>query len=259
MDFVVCPACGTRIKAGRAHCLRCFESLPDPDAMPLPSILVSLGWSRGTMWIGAAAASVAALALVAIIWRTAPEAIDDRARPAPAAVIAAASGRPAPAPGDVADALPEPVRPPNGDEPFLDTPSSPSDGDVARYRQTLDHFKLARAAADAGKWTHAIEAYGEAARLSQSDAAAHYNLALAFHRRGDERDAIAAFHKAVALAPDAAAFHLPLAAAYENVGQLGDASREYRAFVAAAPEAPEADRVRTRLAALSTGDTGRSR
>ena len=34
--FVVCPNCGARIKAGRGHCLRCFETLPVEGAEEAP-------------------------------------------------------------------------------------------------------------------------------------------------------------------------------------------------------------------------------
>jgi tetratricopeptide (TPR) repeat protein len=223
-----------------------------------PSIFVALTWSPGTKLMAGAAASVTALSLL-ILWQTSPQRITAVSRSTlvqAQTATAVARPRPASAPPPPAEERPEPVRPANGDEPFLDTPSGPSDGDGTVYRETWDRFKVARAAADAGKWTSAIQEYGAAARLSRSDAAAQYNLALAFHRRGDERDAIATFHKAVALAPDAAAFHLPLAAAYENVGQLADAAREYRMVVAAAPEGRDADRARGRIEALSTGNSG---
>ena len=256
-SFVVCPACGTRIKAGRPHCLRCFEPLPRPGSPLRPSIFVALTWSPATRLMAGAAASLTALSLL-IIWQTSPQRVTAESRSAPVQTqTATAVARPGPAapPPPTVEARPEPVRPANGDEPFLDTPSGPSDGDGAVYRETWDHFKVARTAADEGKGTRAIQEYGVAARLSRSDAAAQYNFALALHRRGDERDAIATFHKAVALAPDAVAFHLPLAAAYENVGQFADAAMEYRAFVAAAPHAPGADRARGRLEALSTGSS----
>lgn len=223
-----------------------------------PSIFVALTWSRGTKMMAGAAASLAALSFV-IIWQTSPQPIAAASRPAPAQAqtsMGAARPRPAAAPPPSVESQPEPDRPANGDEPFLDTPSGPSDGDGVLYRETWDHFKVARTAADAGKWTPAIQEYGVAARLSRSDANAQYNLGLALHRRGDERDAIASFHKAIALAPDTFAFHLPLAAAYENVGQFADAAREYRAYVAAAPESREAERARSRLEALSTGHSG---
>ena len=44
-EFVVCPSCGTRIKAGREFCLRCFEPLPTPERPVQPTIWVSLGLS----------------------------------------------------------------------------------------------------------------------------------------------------------------------------------------------------------------------
>lgn len=257
-SFVVCPACGTRIKAGRPHCLRCFEPLPLPGTSLRPSIFVALTWSPGTKLMAGAAASVTALLLL-ILWQTSPTWSTAASQSTPVqAQTAIAVARPqlVSAPPPPAEERPEPVRPANGDEPFLDTPSGPSDGDGAVYRETWDHFKVARSAADAGQWTHAIQEYAVAARLSRSDAAAQYNLALALHRRGDERDAIATFQRAVALAPAAAAFHLPLAAAYENVGQFADAAREYRVFVAATPQGRDADRARVRIEALSTGNSG---
>ena len=258
-EYVVCPACGTRIKAGRGHCLRCFEPLPAPGTVPPPSILTSLGWSRDKQLIVGAAAALAALALLVIIWQTAPEPPDGAAQDVPVqsrAATAPASTAPAAAPSATVETRPEPSRPPNGDEPFLDRPHGTADGDGVRYQELVEHFRLGRAAADGYQWTRAIDEYGAAARLSPGDAAAQYNLALALHRRGDERDAIAMFQKAIALAPDDAVFRMPLAAAFENVKQRADAVREYRAFLAAAPNAPEAERARERIEALSVGDSG---
>jgi tetratricopeptide (TPR) repeat protein len=260
-EYVVCSACGTRIKAGREYCLRCFEPLPSPDARVQPSILVSLGWSRGKQLTVAAAASLAALTLVAIIWQTAPQQIDAASGPA---VVQPRPTPPAPAirpavPVTAVDPQVERALPRNGDEPFFDTPCSPSDGDGARYQQTLARFKIARAAADAGEWTRAIDEYGGAARLSGDDANAQYNFGLALHRRGDEHDAIAMFHKAISLAPDETMFHLALAAALENAGRIAEAVGEYNAFVTAHPNAPEADRLRSRIDALSAGKFGDGR
>ena len=270
-EYVVCPACGTRIKAGRSHCLRCFELLPPPGTVSEPPIWVSLGWSpRKQLAVGISAA-LAALALVVVIWRTQPQQADDADAGAvpPAASVAPSRAPAAPvaAPAATAavsptgpDAPPPRLRGDEGEEQVIDTPRPPADGDVAsasgRYQQTLAHFKLARAAADGGQWTRAIEEYGAASRLSPDDAAARFNLGLALHQRGDERDAIAAFQKAIALEPGAMAFHVPLGAAFERVGQIADAVREYKAFVATAGDSGEADRVRNRIELLSTGNPG---
>jgi len=44
--FVICPACGTRIKAGREHCLKCFAILPRPDEPVRVPLSESLGLSK---------------------------------------------------------------------------------------------------------------------------------------------------------------------------------------------------------------------
>ena len=266
-EYVVCPACGTRIKAGRTHCLRCFEPLPPPGTFNPPPMWVSLGWSPTKQIIVGAAAALAALALLIVIWQTRPRQVDDAVDPPVAAPSSPApSARPAtpaaihPTAPVASDASPQPARDDEGEEHFLDAPRPPADGDIASaagaYQQTLAHFKRARAATDAGQWTPAIAEYAAATRLSPDDAAARFNLGLALHKRGDERDAIAAFQKAIALEPTEMAFRVPLGAAFERVGQLADAVREYKAFVATAGDSYEADRVRNRIELLSTGTPG---
>ena len=87
--YVVCPKCGTRIKAGRAHCLRCLADLPAPDQPIIPPIWESLGLSRQQQMTVVGVASVLVVALVALIYQMAPEKIDDHARPAPSAAAPA--------------------------------------------------------------------------------------------------------------------------------------------------------------------------
>src|SRR4029079_7536765 len=91
----VCPQCGTRIKAGRAHCLRCLADLPAPDAPLRLPVWVSLGLSQQQQVTLGIVASVIVFALVAVIWQTTPGAVDDVPRPAPE--LATAPPRP-PAP-----------------------------------------------------------------------------------------------------------------------------------------------------------------
>ena len=98
-QYVVCPKCGTRIKAGRAHCLRCLTDLPAPDQPIIPPIWESLGLSRQQQIAVAAVASVLVVALVALIWQTAPDRVDDQARPADAA---SAAPRPVTQPAEAA-------------------------------------------------------------------------------------------------------------------------------------------------------------
>jgi len=218
------------------------------------STLASLGWSPIRQALTVGGALVVVIVLLAIIWRTTPQTVDDAPRvvsTVPTPPVSRSAPRSVAAPIAAPDVRTEAAGPaPDGDEPFLDGPRVSVDGDS---QVLVDHFRAGRAAADSYHWTRAIDEYGAAARLAPADAAAQYDLALAFHRRGDERDAIATFRTAIALSPDEAEFHLPLAAAYEKLGQSADAVREYRTFVDMAPHAPDADRVRGRIEAVSTG------
>ncbi len=261
-EFVVCPACGTRIKAGRDHCLRCFELLPDRDALRRLPIWESMGWSTRRQSAVLAGASLLVVMLLVVIVRTGTTELDADAQPVVSVSKTAApvaSTRPAVVPAaPPADEGPAELvhAGSEGDEPFLEMPGGTDGGDTAHHDQLLAHFRRAQTAVESGHWTRAISEYGAAASLSSDDAAAQYNFGLALHRRGDEREAISAFQRAIKLAPDQAMFHLPLAVAFENVGQIGDAAREYRTFVSASPDAPEADRARRRIEAMSTGNRG---
>jgi len=258
-EYVVCSACGTRIKAGRGHCLRCFELLPDPNAMQKPAIWESLGWSKRQQSMVWAGASLLVITLMVAIVRTGRADAGDTLHPTHAVSKSSApiaSARPAAAPevAPVDDGPAEAVHAGSeGDEPFIEMPSGAADDDGGRYNKVVEYFKRGQASVEGSHWTRAISEYGTAASLSRDDAAAHYNFALALHRRGDEREAIGQFQRAIQLAPGEAMFHLPLAAAYESLGRLGDAAAEYRAFLSASPEAVGADRARNRLEALSTG------
>ena len=86
--FVVCKACGTRIKAGRGHCLRCFAPLPDPDVPVRPPLSESLGLSRNQGMLFAAGTAVAVVLLAMVIWQTWPVPADDEAQPASALTAA---------------------------------------------------------------------------------------------------------------------------------------------------------------------------
>src|SRR5262249_7181575 len=107
--FVVCPGCGTRIKSGRPHCLRCFALLPQPDVRSRPPIWESLDLSRSQLTALAVGTSVLVTALLAVIWTTAPARAYDEARPV-ASVTRAAAPRPATQPGEAA--APDRVEPP---------------------------------------------------------------------------------------------------------------------------------------------------
>ena len=89
-EFVVCPSCGTRIKAGREFCLRCFGPLPTPERPVRPPIWVSLGLSESKVQIVGVVVAAIVIGLGVVIYKTAPPDVDDTARP----ISATAAARP---------------------------------------------------------------------------------------------------------------------------------------------------------------------
>lgn len=287
-DSIVCPSCGTRIKASRERCLRCNQLL---RAAP-PRVAFRL--SRGQTLIVATLASLVALATMVILWNPEPPQVDDVARPplsSPSAPVAAA-------------ATATPDEPPNGvpsnggfidaarvgtaafatgnfeasrvayEEALAKRPDDPEvlnrlgqalerlgqvDDAVARFERAaalapenwVYHFNLAHAVGRLGQWDRAAAEYREAGRLFPDDYATQYNLAMALHKKGDDQAAIPEFEKAIQLAPGEPSFHVSLAISLEKVGRTTDAIREYHAYLEMAPSAPDAGRVKAHIDALA--------
>jgi tetratricopeptide (TPR) repeat protein len=287
--FVVCQSCGTRIKAGRKFCLRCFEPLPDPDAPVRTPLWVSLGLSGGQQLILGVVVAIAVAALLVVIWNTAPGPVDDLARPA------APSSTPA-SPDVSASADAPAVQPPAPDRLNRDSEATvdpglqsardayeqqlatrPDDAETLnKLGQILErmgnageaaaHFEravalvprksdyrlnLARAASELGQWDRAVDQYREALRLLPNDYATRYGLALALQKKGDDQTAITEFEKARRLGPAEPGVPLALGASFERVGRTADAVREYRRFIEMQPKSADADRLKARLARLS--------
>src|SRR3954466_15642236 len=97
--YVVCRSCGTRIKAGRAFCLKCFEPLPEAGAAAPTTVWESLGLSATQQAVLTLGGGLMFGALIAFIWQTRPAPVDDEAPPV---------GQPAAAPARRADAVPAP-------------------------------------------------------------------------------------------------------------------------------------------------------
>lgn len=237
--FVVCPACGTRIKAGRQHCLRCFAPLPDPEAPIRPPVGESLGLSQGQLMIVGIGASLLVLSLVAVIWSTWPEPPDDEARPAaaqpvrPAAPVAPASATAAPsasaAPGG---SEPAPAAEPAGIAEIKSTEINPAD----------------RAALEASRAT-----YEEALAKTPDDPETLNSLGRVLGRLNRPDEAIARFERAIALAPAVATYHLNLAHLAADVGQRNRAVEEYREVARLLPQ-DYATRYTLALALQKNGD-----
>ena len=220
--YVVCASCGARIKAGRQHCLRCFEPLPDPDAPVLPLIWESLGLSQAKLMIGGIVASVLVVSLVGVIWSTWPDQGDEVARPA--------SGQ-APTPKPPRAAPAEPVELPAA----ANTPVS-----VTSYQPppvaAIDSVRTGAAAFTSGDFASARAAYERSLVLKPDDPETLNNLGQVLVRLNQPTDAIVRFERAIALAPTKAAYHFNLAHTVAQLGQLDRAVTEYREAVRLFPD-----------------------
>ena len=221
--YVVCPSCGVRIKAGREHCLRCFAPLPDPDTPVRPPIWESLGLSQDALMIVIIVASVLVLSLVAVIWRTWPDPVDDTARPASAQAVAPSTTVPtvSGAPPVTTAVTGAPVSPPIYQPPPV---------------AAIDSSRSGTAAFNAGDFASARVAYERALVLKPDDSETLNNLGQVLVRLGQVNEAIPRFERAIALAPDKSAFHFNLAHAAAQLGQLDRSIAEYREAVKLFPD-----------------------
>jgi Flp pilus assembly protein TadD len=213
--FVVCRACGTRIKAGRTHCLRCFAPLPEPDELVRPPVWESLGLGQDKVMMIGIAALVLVVALGAVIWSTWPERLTDEAQPVASqnAVPQTSAGAPS-----SAASLPSPSEgagaPPAVAEPVTPT-LTPQD----------------RAALEASR-----TAYEQVVAKAPTDTDALNNLGQTLTRLNLPGDAIPFFERAIAVSPDNARYHANLARAAAMLGQGARAVQEYREVARLLPE-----------------------
>jgi len=275
-EFVICPACGARIKAGREFCLRCFGPLPTPERPIKPPIWVSLGLSDQNKILVAVGIAAVIAALVGVIVWTEPPAVDDTSQPAPNVPRAAAPAAPAP---NNEGGTAAPVDPKlQAQRELLEAAleKTPNDGDAlnnlglvlqqmgqqdeafqrltsavsAQPRKAAFRMNLGQLASDLGRWDTAIDQYREVVRLQPRDYLSEYALAVALQNKGDHASAVQEFEKARRLGPSAPAVPLGLATSYEKLGRTTDAAREYQEYLRLQPTGADADRVRARLTAL---------
>jgi len=215
-QYVVCPKCGTRIKAGRAHCLRCLADLPSPDQPIIPPIWESLGLSQQQKVAVAAVATVLVVALVALMWQMAPEYVDTEARPAAAQEVL--SPRPAAQPPQPA-AEPTPVAPAVVQASVSTTTTTPAVVDGNR----TGAVEYAR-----GNFEGARAAYEQALASKPDDAETLNNLGQVLVRLNRANDAIPRFERAIELVPEKAVFHFNLGFAAAQLNRWDRAVSEYR-------------------------------
>jgi len=223
-EFVVCPSCGTRIKAGREFCLRCFGPLPTPEKPIKPPIWVSLGLSDTNKQTVALVVAAIVIALGVYIYKTEPAGVDETARPAinqppprstaglPAAP--AAAGAPAsttaPAASDSTSnvAIFEPLPAPRGSQTAADIAA------LEDKRKTLESGLV----------------------QSPDDVGLLNDLGVALTQLGRQADAIPRFERAVQLAPDQMRVHSNFATALMGAGLWDRAVTEFREAVRLRPD-----------------------
>jgi tetratricopeptide (TPR) repeat protein len=292
---IICPTCGSKIRAGRQKCPRCRAVLAAPDP--------ALAAERGRQLARAAAMLAGTFALViATLWLLR----------APAAATTPASRTAA---GDPLGNRRQTVAPPSAaaapvaeglDRPFMDPAgkgaASYYAGDyataLAQYQAAVERnpqdaeslsnlgqvlvrmnrvqeaipyyeralailpdrwsyqFNLARALGLLGRTDESVAAYRRAQQLFPDDYVTAFNLALSLHKSGDDAGAVEQYQKAIALQPEDASFRLALANSLVRVDKRAEAAAAYQEYLRLSPSAPDADKVRARIAELTGAPPG---
>jgi Flp pilus assembly protein TadD len=287
-NAVICAACGARIGARHAHCLRCHAPLvAAADSAPAGGV------TRGQRLMIAAVSALGILLIGAVAWERRlepPTALTPltptstassesapsvegpstlTAAPAPAAALdLSRSGTAAFLTGDLQRAKEQfeaaLERKPNDPEALnsigqiLDRQGD-IPGAIERFELAVKlapdkwayHFNLAHAVGRRGEWDRAAVEYREAARLFPEDYATQYNLAMALRRQGNDEAAIPEFEKAIQLAPAEASFHLALGNSLQAVGKLAEAQKAFEAYLALQPSSPDAEKVKAHIESLA--------
>jgi len=251
--YVVCRSCGTRIKAGRAFCLKCFEPLPEAGAAAPTTVWESLGLSATQQAVLTIGGGLIVVALVAVIWQTRPDPVDPEAHPV---------GQPAAAPARRAD--PIPTAPASTDsaapaaagiEPFTPTAlpgpaakTDPADMPALEARLASLDQQLADRHDDAelldrkgqvlelmGRFGEAVGCFEQAIKLAPETRSYHSNLARADASLGQSERAIAEYREVARLQPDDYAARYTLGMSLQRKGDDQGAIPELQKAVALGP------------------------
>ena len=118
------------------------------------------------------------------------------------------------------------------------------------------HFNLARALGLLNRHEGAVAGYRRAQELFPDDYVTTFNLALALHRKGDESAAVEQYRRAIVLQPEDASFHKALGISLEQLQKGPEAAAAYGEYLRLSPSAPDAEKVRARIAQLQAGAAG---
>jgi Flp pilus assembly protein TadD len=289
---IVCEKCGSKLRPGRQRCPRCraFVTAPDParereTSRKLATISTVLAGSFIVLVAGLwawrewgtprppaksvapppASAPREASAPVTEPARALPQLGRDRPFLDPSGAGAAAYGE-----GDYASALAQYQAAVEKNPQDTDSLSNlgqvlvkmnrPADAIPYLSRavsQAPDRwayqFNLARALGLVGRLDESIAGYRAAQLLFPNDYVTTFNLALSLHKKGDEAAAIEQYEKAITLQPDDASFRKALGISYERLQKSAEAAAAYQEYLRLSPAAPDADKVRARIAELTGG------
>ena len=113
------------------------------------------------------------------------------------------------------------------------------------------HFNRARALGMLERWPEAVAGYRQAQQLYPDDYAIAFNLGQALQRTGDDAAAVEEFKRAASLDATDPSFQMAIGMAYERLKKPAEAAAAYAEALRLAPEAPDAERVRARIAQLT--------
>lgn len=287
-DAIICEKCGTRLRAGRDRCPRCraFIKPPDPAQAAADSrrllkatgvlvgcfvlLLAVLWWRRDATPVASSRPVTAPPSPTRDAGNTAnqtqapgPQLGRDRPFLDPAGEGALAYEA-----GDLATSLakfqaaiernPQDTDSLSNLGQVLVKMNRPADAipylsravSLAPDRWAYE-FNLARALGLVGRMDESIQGYRRAQELFPNDYVTTFNLALSLHKNGDEAGAVDQYQKAITLQPDDASFRKALAISYERLQKSGEAAAAYQEYLRLSPAAPDADKVRARIAELT--------
>jgi cytochrome c-type biogenesis protein CcmH/NrfG len=276
-EFLVCPKCGTRIKATRTRCLRCFEPL---DTTAPPPVWRTLTVSDRVGIVAGTIAVAVVLGFAWVLWSTSPPFWEREAEsPSPAAPSGSTTPAAVIPTVQIAPARSTEMIPSAATEPGIDATrevfenklkANPNDAvavnglglvleregliadAVARFKRAAElapdrisyRMNLAAAEGRLGNWDRAVAEYREAAKIAPDDYGVRYNLGLALHRKGDAAAAVTELENAVRVSPNDPAAYRALGTSLEATGRVEAAVDAYARSIELAPGTEETQRIR---------------
>ena len=113
------------------------------------------------------------------------------------------------------------------------------------------HFNRARALGLLQRWDEAVAGYRQAQQLYPDDYAIAFNLGQALQRSGNDAAAVEEYKRAASLDATEPSFQMAIGMAYERLQKPAEAAAAYSEALRLAPEAPDAERVKARIAKLT--------